>query len=171
MVDTVLGLPVHVLVVHAVVVLGPIAALMAIAYAVRPVWRRALAWPTAVVTVLAAGSATVAAASGEELEHRLRAIGDVSPALETHTQAGDLARTVMLVFMVITLGAIFWALRPVTRDGQAPATGAVAVIAQVLLVVAGLAALFFVIRAGHTGAEVAWKDVIDQTKNLKSVGG
>lgn len=44
------------------------------------------------------------------------------------------------------------------------------VILQVLLVLVSLAALVAVIRAGHTGAEVAWKDVIEQTKNLPSAG-
>ena len=39
------GVPLHPLVVHAVVVFAPLAALFGIAYAVLPNWRWALRWP------------------------------------------------------------------------------------------------------------------------------
>lgn len=94
----------------------------------------------------------------------------MSPALHTHTEAGDLARAVVLVFMVVALVVIFWGLRPARRGVDAPDRGVLGVILQVLLVLVSLAALVAVIRAGHTGAEVAWKDVIEQTKNLPSAG-
>jgi hypothetical protein len=159
MFDTVFGLPVHVLVVHAVVVLGPIAALMAIAYAVLPAHRLAgLRWPTIGVTVVATLSAIVAASSGEELEHRLEALGENSPALHTHTEAGDLARTVMIGFAIVVVAALVWALRP----GDRPVSPMLQTVARVVLVIISLVALFAVVRAGHTGAQVAWGDVINQ---------
>lgn len=173
MLDTVAGLPVHVLVIHAVVVLTPIAALAAIAHAVVPRWRAALAWPTVVLSAVSALSATVAASSGESLESRLVALGLKNPALETHTEAGDLARTVIIVFAVVVVVATLWLLPGrATRIPRLPvvASPAVRVVVQVLLVLASLAALWFVVRAGHTGAEVAWKDVVEQTDGLPRGG-
>ncbi len=164
MFDTIFGLPLHVLVIHAVVVLVPVAALLAITYAARPSWRRALAWPTVVTTVVGSGSAVVAASSGEELQRRLALLGEVSPALRTHTEAGDLARLVALAFAVVTLAAVLWALRPVTSTGEAPGDGPLQTGLRVLLVLVALAALVAVVRAGHTGAEVAWADVIRSTE-------
>ena len=54
MFDTIAGLPVHILVIHAVVAFAPLAALLAIGYAVRPAWRRVLRWP--VVHLRASGA-------------------------------------------------------------------------------------------------------------------
>ena len=45
------GLPAHILLVHAVVVLAPIAGLGAIVYAVAPRWRSYLAWPLGVLSL------------------------------------------------------------------------------------------------------------------------
>ena len=70
--DTVTGLPVHPLVVHAVVVLGPLAALLAVTYVVVPRWRVGLRWPLVLLSVVAAASAFVAEQSGEALEERSR---------------------------------------------------------------------------------------------------
>lgn len=158
MFDTIAGLPVHVLVIHAVVVLTPIAAILALVYVARPQWRRALRWPTLGLALVSAASAFVAAESGENLERRLESIGEHSQALETHTEAGDVARTVIALFALVVLIAVLWALRP-----GAPAPAPVAIIVTILLVAASLAALWFVFRAGHTGAEVAWADVISKT--------
>ncbi len=46
--DYIFGLPMHPLIIHAVVVLVPLSALVAIAFAVRPTWRHVLRWPLAV---------------------------------------------------------------------------------------------------------------------------
>ena len=61
------GLPLHPLVVHAAVVFAPLAALNALLYAAVPRWRWLLRWPLVVLTLVAVGSALVAAASGESL--------------------------------------------------------------------------------------------------------
>ncbi|GAA1232232.1 hypothetical protein GCM10009633_01590 [Janibacter melonis] len=173
MLDTVAGLPVHVLVIHAVVVLAPLAALAAAAYALVPRWRSALTWPTLSLAVVSALSAVVAASSGEALEGRLRALGLQDPALETHTQAGDLARTVIAVFAVVVVLAVLWLLP--SRSGRVPRlpvvdSPAVALAVRVALVLVSLSALWFVVRAGHTGAQVAWSDVVQQSQGLPHGG-
>ena len=95
MFDTIGGLPVHALVVHAVVVLGPLAALMLVAYTVqasrggadcagRP-WR----WPRSPRL----SAAVAATSSGESLEER---VGD--PAYD-HAEKGDLAAVSVYVLL------------------------------------------------------------------------
>ena len=61
------GLPLHPLVVHAAVVLAPLAALLGLAYAAREEWRWVLRWPLVVVAVLAVGAVGVSFLSGRSL--------------------------------------------------------------------------------------------------------
>ena len=89
------GLPLHVLVVHAAVVLTPIAALAAIGYAVVPKWRDWLRWPVIVAVVVAVGTVWVAYLSGDDFRGSDRfatATGEFAPAhealVESHTIAG-----------------------------------------------------------------------------------
>ena len=126
MFDTVLGLPVHALVIHAVVILGPVTGLTAVAYAVRPSWRRLLRWPLALLSVVTALSAVVAVESGQELEDRLVGLGMGGATLEAivlHSERGELARNIALALAVVALLAVFVLLPPdapaATRDGDA----------------------------------------------------
>jgi hypothetical protein len=59
------GLPVHVLVVHAAVVLTPLAALTAIVFAVVPRWRWLTRWPALVSGLVALGAVVAAKLSGD----------------------------------------------------------------------------------------------------------
>ena len=60
-------MPLHPLVVHAVVVLGPLAALTGLVYAAVPKWRWLLRWPLVVLAVVVAVTALTAVAAGEDL--------------------------------------------------------------------------------------------------------
>ena len=156
MFDIILGLPVHVLVLHAVVVIVPLATLTAIAYVVRPGWRKALRWPTAVGAVIAGGSAFVAAESGEALMVRVsqvRASTTNFELLTTHTEWGSRARFFCLVFMVLTVVALWFARPP---QEEAPRGHALDVLLGTLVVLSALAALATVAVAGHAGSTVVW---------------
>ena len=65
------GLPTHILVVHAVVVLVPLAALGVVVIAVWPRARRRFGWLVLGVTAVAAVSIPIATSAGEALEHAL----------------------------------------------------------------------------------------------------
>ena len=185
MFDTVFGLPTHILVIHAVVVLGPLAGLVGIAYAARAAWRPALRWPLVALAAIAAVTGIVATESGEQLEHRVFASGAsaaVKELVEEHSEAGELARTVLIVFFAVALAAAFWALRPlVTRrdaGGDAtgataarPAHGAVAIIAAVALALSGVAAVVTTTIAGHKGATASWSDAVQQTNGKVATEG
>lgn len=146
MFDLIGGLPVHALVVHAVVVLGPLAALLLVAYAVRPAWRPGLRWPTLALAAISAVSAAVATSSGESLEHR---VGD--PAYE-HAEKGDLAAVSVYVLLAVAVLLTFVLARPgAARMGLVATVLAVGVLAFTS---------FAVFDAGHSGASSVWKGEI-----------
>ncbi|MDO5697638.1 MAG: cytochrome b5-like heme/steroid binding domain-containing protein [Dermatophilus congolensis] len=144
--DLILGLPVHPLVVHAVVVLLPLGALMVIALFVVKRWRRPMAWPTLAVLAVAAGSAVLASQSGEALEER---VGDPG----AHAEWGE--RLVIVSIVLLVVAALWLVLAARQRQSSLASTvlGAVAVVMSIVAL--GLAGI-----TGHSGSEAAWKDRI-----------
>ncbi len=156
MFDYFLGLPLHALVIHAVVVLVPVSALVAVAFVGRPVWRRALLWPTAAAAVISGASAFVAAESGEALQRRVtttRASTTNLDLLGEHVEWGDRAKVICLVFMVVTLVAC-WFLRTPSED--APRRRPLEILLGVLVTLSAAAAFVSVALAGHAGSKVVW---------------
>lgn len=156
MFDLVFGLPMHILVVHAVVVLGPLSALAAVGYAVRPGWRRVLRWPTVVGALLTGVSAFVAAESGEQLLRRVsqvRAATTDAGLLAEHVEWGDRAKLFCLAFMVLTLAVVRF-VRPPEED--APRTHPLDAVLAAVTVLAAAAATTTIVLAGHAGSQVVW---------------
>ncbi|WP_406038431.1 hypothetical protein OG799_25760 [Micromonospora sp. NBC_00898] len=155
--DTVNGLPVHPLVVHAVVVLLPLAALGVVALAVRPAWRGRFGVLVVVIAALATAAVPLATDSGESLERR---VGDPGQ----HAELGDTLIWFALPLLVAAV-ALVWLHRrargPV--DGPAERTrpagaGAVGVVVAVLAVAVAAANLVQVYRVGDSGAKAVWGD-------------
>lgn len=156
MFDYILGLPMHALVIHAVVVLVPLSGLLAIGYVARPDWRRVLRWPTAAGALISGVTAFVAAESGEALQRRVsqvRASTTDFELLSRHTAWGDRAKLLCLVFMVLTLVAL-WFVRP--PEEESPRGHAFDVLIGTLVVLAAVAAITTVAIAGHAGSQVVW---------------
>jgi len=149
--DTIAGLPVHPLVVHAVVILLPTACLVTVAVAVRPAWRRFAPVVVALnATVMIA--AFVATQSGEQLERRIRQFSQPA-GLAGHAEWGN---RLMLLSVALFIGAvIMW----VTRDRTALAS-----VVAVVAVVGALVTIGLTVYVGHSGATVVWKDTITNTK-------
>ena len=159
MFDYIFGLPMHALVIHAVVVLVPLSALSAIAYVVRPGWRRVLRWPTAAGAVVSGVSAFVAAESGEALQRRVtrvRAGSFDAQLLNDHVEWGDRAKLLCLLFMALTLVALWFARPP---DEESPRGHAFDVLVGTLVVLSAVAAVVTVVLAGHAGSAVVWNDL------------
>jgi uncharacterized membrane protein len=167
--STVLGLPLHPLVVHAVVVIVPLAALLLAASAVSPRFRRWALWASPAVAVVGLVLVPVATSSGENLEQGVQS----TPTLEEHTELGDTLLPFMIVLTILAL-ALFVVERrrrtvPVSDGPGATRAGApsdtrsnldspvlVRVVAALALV-AALATMVQVVRIGHSGAEAVWK--------------
>jgi uncharacterized membrane protein len=142
--ETVFGLPVHPLVVHATVMMVPLAALLLIATVLVP---RLRAWAGPLPLLLALGALTLApvsTASGENLEEAL----GTRPAISQHAAYGE-----MLVWWclgLVAVAAASWFLR---RRGPSRAVTAGLAVAGVVV---GVGAVVQVALTGHSGAEAVW---------------
>ena len=147
--DTLAGLPLHPLVVHAVVVLLPLAAIGAVVMAVSH--RLAVRFGPAIVVVAWVGAVSgfIARASGVELARRIGAPAD-------HVAAGDLLPWFGLGLAVLVTA--LWLLdRGIPGSRRRPLT------VQILAVVVIAAAVIttgWTVRTGHTGSSATWQSVI-----------
>lgn len=148
--ETFFGLPVHVLVVHATVIVVPVAAVLLIASVVVP---RLRVWAGPLPLLLAIGALALVpltTKSGENLE---RAIGS-NQAINEHAAYGE-----MLIWWVLGLVAVAGVSYAMRLGGRTPhrwLTVAVAV-AGVLV---GVGTLVQVVLTGHSGADAVWNGVV-----------
>lgn len=153
---TVNGLPAHILLVHAIVVLLPLSALLLVLSALWPGARAKLALPNAILAVLVVILVPITTDAGEWLERRVAR----TPLVRTHTELGDTAIWVALPVAVLAL-LVWWRARETTakprRTFLAPASTAVTVVLAVLSVAAAGAAVFDVYRIGDSGAQATWQ--------------
>jgi hypothetical protein len=164
--DLVNGLPVHALVVHAVVVLLPLACIGTIAIAVRPSWRHRYGVMVVACAAVATALIPVATSSGEALESHVGNPGE-------HAELGD-----QLIWFAIPLLALSLALVWLDRrhrstaaledaDDTAPAAveprGRATRVVAVLALVAALATSVQVYRVGDSGARAAWGDRVQSS--------
>ncbi|MFG2053846.1 DUF2231 domain-containing protein [Micromonospora sp. NPDC048930] len=154
--DNVNGLPVHPLVVHAVVVLLPLAALGVVALAVRPSWRGRFGGLVLLVAALATVAIPLATSSGENLERR---VGDPG----RHAELGDTLIWFAVPLLVVALALYGLHRRSAAGTAADPAgtrrtsgPGAVGVVVAVLAVVVAAANLVQLYRVGDTGAKAVW---------------
>jgi len=151
------GVPLHPLVVHAVVVFVPLAALGALAMVV-PRWRWLARWPTLLLALGATAATYVATVTGAHLEHE-RGLEQLA-LVRTHVEWGRRLMIAMWIFAGVVISA-FWVLPHVTRlsggrDRSSP-VAALVVPVQVLLVVTAIAVLVLVVLTGDAGARAVWK--------------
>ena len=150
------GLPVHPLVVHAVVVLGPLAALVGLAYALMPRWRWLLRWPLVGLSLIVAVSALLAVAAGESL---LEARPELEPLVVEHEEWGERFRIAAVLFVGTSFFAA-WALGGpsslTSGRGAKESRGILGWIALVLLVASSAGLLALVVLAGDSGSRAVW---------------
>ena len=147
---TISGLPAHVLLVHALVVLVPLTALLEILCALWPAARRSLAW-----LVLAFAAATtvltpITENAGEWLYDKERRHRDI---LNTHAERGSwlIYFSVALLVVAVVLALVH------RREGRATQPGSVVrVLVAVVAIVVGVASIVQVVRIGDSGAQSVW---------------
>ena len=153
------GLPVHILLIHGVVVLGPLAGIAAVAFALVRRSRRFLAWPLGLLALLLVPLSVLTAEAGEQLEKARPA----SQLIEEHGHQGSFLRYVTALFLVavaVQIAAAFPSLltrQPAFRGLRGvlesrwlgPATSVVGVLAGIFLV-------YQTIVTGHSGAVSVW---------------
>jgi hypothetical protein len=152
-IETLSGLPAHPLVVHAAVVLLPLAALGLVAVAAVPRWRRTYAPLVLALSIAALGAVWLATETGESLQERVTETALVERHAELAEQVLPWAIAVLVVagavILVDRLRSERWRVpRPVTTVGLV-----------VLAMVAGTGATWKVIEVGHSGAKATWNEV------------
>lgn len=141
MFDTFAGLPLHVLVNHAVVVLLPLLALITIVVAVRKNLREQFSWWVVGANGVMFLLTLVTKASGEALQKSLG--GQVA---QEHAQLGNVLPWFALFLTVASAGTA------VTNRNKA-----LGPIAVVVSIIAAVAAMFWTIRTGDAGARAVWE--------------
>ncbi|MCM0678568.1 hypothetical protein NCC78_28425 [Micromonospora phytophila] len=156
----ILGLPAHVLVVHAVVVFVPLLVLLSSAYVALPRFRPRLDWAVAILAVVAPVTAFVAVESGEELTDAFVARGLQGPIVQQifdHSRYGDiLFRYVLPLAVAAVLLLVVTSGHP--RVPRLPSWVTPAL--SVAVVALGVASLFYVYLTGHSGAEAVWGNTL-----------
>lgn len=184
MFDTVAGLPMHPLIVHATVVVVPAAALVVGLAGVWPTFR-ALTGPLALVlSALALVLVPVTARSGDALRGRLTS----SELIDRHADLGT-GLLPWVIALVLAAGATVWLRRwerartcPARPGGGADGSGGsapgpahvprlVAVVVAVLTVATAAGVVTSVVRIGHSGAEAAWSNVAATMVGRANPGG
>jgi hypothetical protein len=177
--STISGLPAHILLVHAIVVLLPLSALLLVATGVWEKARRRLAGTNALLAVLVVILVPVTTNAGEWLERRVPR----TDLLRTHTELGDTALFVAIPVAILAL-VVWWRQREnasalpaaesdvdvatgggatmtVTalrrRTFLAPASKTVTTVIAVLAVLVAGGACYQVYRIGDSGAQASWQ--------------
>lgn len=156
------GLPAHILLVHAVVVLVPLAALLTVASAVWPRARQRLGIAPPIVAFVAMVLVPVTTHAGEWLRDRVPS----TPLVRHHAELGDQ----LLPFAIGTfvLATIVWwiglhnssrhptriRIPTIPRRWVAPAT----VLSAVVAVAVSVGTVVEVYRIGESGSKAAWHD-------------
>lgn len=152
MFDTINGVPAHPLVVHAVVVLVPLAALVTLAAASSGRFRRWSGLLTPLLATAALVSVPLATSTGEELEDRVTE----TALTERHTDMGE-GLLPWVVGLAVVAWGLWWLGRRARRERTVPR--ALVVVGLLLAMTTVVGSGVQVYRIGHSGAEAVWSDV------------
>lgn len=143
----VFGLPTHILLIHVAVVGIPLACLIVIAVAVRPVWRRRYGVWAAVLAVLVTGLTYLTQLAGQRLFNGAPYLQKIA------AQHRSLGQT--LVYFVGGMALLMVILVLADRAGYAE-HHAVMVTITALTIAASAVTLVRVVQVGDSGARAAW---------------
>jgi hypothetical protein len=159
MFDRIGDLPLHPLVVHAAVIGIPLAALLALLFAI-PKTREWARWPLAITVVGATAVTFVARQSGLALEVAMgikpgNPVGDL---ITQHSLLANQAFYIMIGFAVIGLLNVFLVSKRTAdgADGAAKQSAILRIGLPILLVAAAVVALVWIVRVGDLGARAVW---------------
>lgn len=152
-IDSLFGLPAHPLVVHAAVVLLPLAVLGTILTAAIPRSRRhyaPVALGMALVATIAVG---LAQGSGESLEERV----DETELVEEHTGQGETVLPWAIALAIVAAGVTAAPYIARRHPDLSPTT--VTAVLVIAALISGIGATWTVIDVGHSGAKATWDDL------------
>lgn len=151
MLDTINGLPVHPLVVHAVVVLVPLSVLLLLAALASRVVRERSAILTPLLATVSLVLIPLATQSGESLEHRVGR----SALVAAHAQLGD-SLLPWMAGVTVVAWVLWWFSRPASH-GARRRLGRLMIPLAVVGVIASAGTAVTVVRIGDSGAKAVWQ--------------
>jgi ABC-type Na+ efflux pump permease subunit len=147
------GLPAHVLFVHAIVILAPLTAVLAILCAVWPAARQRLVWLVLALAVITTVTTPLTTNAGAWLADRL----GPSPVVDAHAELGS---TMIYFALGLLVAAVLLAVVQVRHSRGRTANTVVTVVVAAVVVVAGVATTVQVYRIGDSGARAAWGNLV-----------
>lgn len=146
--DEILGIPLHPLIVHAVVVFVPLAVLGTLVFAAVPRWRRGYGWLVVAFSLVALATVPLATRSGRRLRDTLELGGPVLEKVQEHQQMGDRLIWAVAPMFVFNVAAML-----MVRAGRpAREVTIVGLLASIAALVAGV----LVVLTGHLGSQAVW---------------
>jgi hypothetical protein len=147
-------LPLHPLLVHAVVVLTPLTALAVALTALWPAARRRLGYAPPIAALLVAGLVPLTVAAGEALADTVGRI----PAISRHEALGKMLIpwTVALLVAAVAVAATD---RMLPRLRRADVRRVIAVLVPAVAVVAAVGTIVVTVLTGDAGARAVWGSV------------
>ena len=154
--DTIAGLPVHPLVVHATEVVVPTAALVVVVAAFWPRFRKWAKFLPLLLALAAAVLVPLATESGEALEGRVTE----TALVETHTDMAEGLLPWVAALVVVAAVLLWWNYREVAgRTSVARAPKWVAIVLAAAALIAATGTTVQAVRIGHSGAASVWSEV------------
>lgn len=154
MFDTIAGLPLHPLVVHATEVIVPTAALAVALAALWPLFRRWARFLPLGLSLVALVLVPMSTQSGEALQERVKE----TSLIETHGEMAEgLAPWVFL--LVLVAGVLLWWNWNESRATTPRAPKWVALVLAVTAVLGASGTIVQAVRIGHSGATATWSNI------------
>ncbi|MEV1129394.1 hypothetical protein [Agromyces sp. NPDC049794] len=161
---TVAGLPLHVLLVHALIVLTPLVALALVLIAAWPAARRILWIPVVAAAALLLPLGLVTIEAGKWLEQRV----PPAPLIQEHTAQGEDIVPWLIGLLVLAMAIAAWAVvdlvatrRRTRADAARRPVRAVRAVVGVVLTLAALTVAtgttWTLVRIGEAGSRAVWE--------------
>lgn len=153
--DTILGLPVHPLVVHATEVVVPTAALVVVIAALWPRFRRWAKFLPVLLALAAVVLVPLSTESGEALEERV----SENALIQTHADLAEGLLPWVIGLAVVAAVLLWWNYREISgRTSVARSPKWVAVTLAVAALLASTGTTVQAILIGHSGATAVWSE-------------
>ena len=157
------GLPLHVLLVHVVLILLPVTALCVLLAAIWPTVRRRLGIVTALMGVVVIGLVPLTTQAGQWLKDRVTE----TPLIDAHTTLGNGLWPWSLSLGILAIATWLWYFVTERRDRRraphARARHTVGVIIALLALGVGGVATYQVVLVGESGSRAIWQNSFSDT--------
>lgn len=158
MFDTITGLPIHPLVVHATEVIVPTAAVVVLLAALWPSFRRWARFLPSGLALVALVLVPISSQSGEALQERVKE----TALIQTHADMAEGLLPWSFALLLIAAFLLWWNWEE--REATAPRSPRwVALVLAVTSVLAATGTVVQAVRIGHSGASATWSQVAGST--------